>query len=111
MIVTYDQLAALNIAAAAGILVALMVGFAHKKEKKVPCCEICGKPATKTTGGKRVGDSAYWGYVYYYYHEECIKSVLADPEKYTNTQVDFAIEIGDELTERKRRARKILEAL
>lgn len=65
-----------------------------------PKCSFCKKQDGLV---RHVSDDAYYGHMYYYYHEECWKKVLASPRDYSNKEVDFALEVSDSLFEEEKR--------
>ena len=69
--------------------------------RKLLGCKICGERENLLYTPEWGLYGRYKGAIGYPYHEECVKDVVCNPENYTNKQVDWAIQIGESLRERK----------
>jgi len=82
------------------------MGFFDLFKPKPSSCVFCGKLDNLV---RIVSDDAYNGHVWYFYHVNCWKQVLAEPHKFSNDTVDLAIEISDSLREQDARLKRAAE--
>jgi len=76
------------------------------KGPEKPRCVVCGEPATDF-----VREPSYPYHLRYYYHEQCVRKALADPESHGHKAVDAAIVVGDQLAARTKKARELSKTL
>ena len=76
------------------------------RTSKLRRCVVCGEPATDF-----VREPCYPYHLRYYYHEQCVRKALADPESHGHKAVDAAIVVGEQLAARTKKARELSKTL